>query len=49
MVKCILNLGNIGGLDSNRHLKFYVGNLSLILSGIKYRILIGQCTFGLVG
>ncbi len=49
MVKYILNLGNIGGLGSNHHLKLYVGNLSFILSEIKYRPLIGQCTFGLVG
>ncbi len=48
-MKYILNLGNIGGLGSNHHLKFYVGNLSLILSEIKYGPSIGQCTFGLVG
>ncbi len=49
MVKYILNLGNIGGLGSNHHLKLYIGNLFLILSEIKYKPLIGQCTFGLVG
>jgi len=48
-VKYILNLGNIGGLGSNHHLKLYIGNLFLILSEIKYKPLIGQCTFGLVG